>query len=364
MNKSSQSIINSIIIFSAGVVFSISFKKVYNYITNRQNNNQNCLSKPNIKNDNIIKESNKLLDINIEKDLLREQLKRNYEFFTEENMDKIKNAFVCVVGLGGVGSHAVMTLIRSGVQKLRIIDYDTVTLSSLNRHAFALRSDVGLTKSKVVKEYSKKIFPLTIIEDIDDAITDETLSKYLSDVDYVIDCIDDTNNKISLLNFCVNNNIPVISSMGAGSRINPFLIRISDFTEIKGEAVCKKLKVLYKKKYNCSFPKGIKCVYSIEKTTRGLTDFQSHQLENKDDYKINNNERIRTIPVFASIPAIFGQSLAAYLLSDLANESYLINNYDEKKELEDKKEEMVGEYHLSKIIRDFKEAEIKRKNLK
>ena len=89
-----------------------------------------------------------LIDTENEEILIREQLKRNYEFFDEEKMQKIKNCSVTVIGIGGVGSHAIMTLIRSGVRNIRVIDYDMITLSSLNRHAFAVRKDVGKMKVK------------------------------------------------------------------------------------------------------------------------------------------------------------------------------------------------------------------------
>lgn len=332
-----------------GVLVGLSIKKVLSFIFRSKLRPQIDENKgPNLKQEGI---------------LLREQLKRNYEFFSSESMEKIKNCFVCVVGIGGVGSHAVMTLIRSGVQKIRVIDYDTITLSSLNRHAFAMRKDVGLMKTKVVKEYASKVFPLTQIEDIDDAITDETKDKYLEGVDFVVDCIDDISNKCSLLKFCSDKGIRVISSMGAGARLNPFLIRISDLNNIKAEVLSKKLRQTYKKKFNEAPPNGIKCVFSIEKPARGLSDLEDHQKKNLQNYQINENERIRTIPVFASLPAIFGQSLAAVLLCDVAGEKEF-KLFDDKDEIEEKQTEMVGEISIFKMIQEFKDEESKRKQIK
>ena len=304
-------------------------------------------------------ETNKKIkvDLNIEneKELLAEQLKRNYEFFSNEQMEKIMNAKVCVIGLGGVGSHAVMTLIRSGIQNLKVIDYDIVTLSSLNRHAFALREDVGKLKSTVVKEYTKKIFPLTNIISIEDAITLETLEKYLSDEDYIIDCIDDLENKCYLIHYCIKNHKKIISSMGAGAKMNPFLTRYCDFTEIKGDKIAKRLRYLYKKKFNENINEGaVKSVFSLEVPTRGLTDMADHQKENIKDYLINTNERVRTLPVFASIPAIFGQSLAAITLCELAGEN-MFATYSEEKEKQEKEEDMIGEYSIKNLILELKQ---------
>ncbi len=355
MDKINSDMIKSLTFISVGAALAFSVQQLYYFVKHRK-----TLS--NITNKSQTDHKDKSKNINTELSLLREQLKRNYEFFGEESMEKIKKSFVCVVGLGGVGSHAVMTLIRSGVQKIRVIDYDIITLSSLNRHAFAMREDVGLFKTKVIKSYCNKIFPLTEIEDIDDAITDDTKDKYLQGVDYVIDCIDDLNNKCSLLRFCSEKGIPVISSMGAGARINPFLIRLSDLNTIKGEAISKKLRLLYKKRYNINIPNGIKCVFSIEQTTRGLTEMHEHQKENKDIYQINVNERIRTIPVFASIPAIFGQSLAAVCLCDLSGEKAFAN-YNEQEDIEEKKDTLLNGIEISKIIEEFREEESKRRKL-
>src|SRR5689334_13574582 len=107
-----------------------------------------------------------------------------------------------------------MTLVRSGVGKIRVVDYDIVTLSSLNRHAFALRSDVGKLKVRVVKEYVNKINPNIIVETIDDAFIWQYAERYILEgkPDYVVDCIDDLEAKCELLKFCFDNKLPVISS--------------------------------------------------------------------------------------------------------------------------------------------------------
>lgn len=97
-------------------------------------------------------------------EILNEQLSRLTTFFGEEAFGKIKNAFVIVVGVGGVGSHAAHLLARSGVSKIRLIDFDNVTLSSLNRHATATREDVGIPKVEALKMYLHKIVPTCAIE--------------------------------------------------------------------------------------------------------------------------------------------------------------------------------------------------------
>lgn len=101
-----------------------------------------------------------------ELELLTEQLSRIRTFFGDDGLAAIQDAFVVVVGLGGVGSHAAHMLARSGVGKLRLIDFDNVTLSSLNRHAVATRADVGTPKVAAMKRHLKQIVPDCEIEDI------------------------------------------------------------------------------------------------------------------------------------------------------------------------------------------------------
>jgi tRNA A37 threonylcarbamoyladenosine dehydratase len=249
-----------------------------------------------------------------------------------------------------------MTLIRSGVGRIRVIDYDIVTLSSLNRHAFAFRSDVGKLKVRVVKEYVNKINPNVIIETVDDAFIYEYAKKYIlqGNPDYVVDCIDDLEAKCELLKFCNDNNLNVVSSMGAGGKCDPTRIRIADFHSVKGDKLAKRLRVLYKKKFSQPIY-NFKTIYSIEESVRGLSELEEHQKENPDMYRINENERVRSLPVFASIPAIFGQAIASAVLCDIAK---MPIKYFEN---ESGKEEMIGNVTVKKLYEDFRDDEAKRR---
>jgi tRNA A37 threonylcarbamoyladenosine dehydratase len=248
-----------------------------------------------------------------------------------------------------------MTLIRSGLGRIRVIDYDIVTLSSLNRHAFAFRSDVGKLKVRVVKEYVNKINPNVIVETVDDAFIYEYSESYIKkgNPDYVVDCIDDLEAKCELLKFCHDNNLAVVSSMGAGGKCDPTRIRISDFHSVKGDKLAKRLRYLYKKKF-ISPIYSFKTIYSIEES-KGLSELEEHQKENPEVYRINENERVRSLPVFASIPAIFGQAIASVVLCDMAK--IPIKYFEE----ESGKEEMIGNVTVKKLYEDFKEDEAKRR---
>jgi len=124
-------------------------------------------------------------------DILTEQFTRNIQFFGEAGQRAIAGAFVVVVGVGGVGSHAAHLLLRSGVGKLRLIDFDQVTLSSLNRHAVATREDVGTSKVEALASHFREICPETEVEAVnamyEQGAEDELLG---GDPDWVVDCID------------------------------------------------------------------------------------------------------------------------------------------------------------------------------
>ena len=131
-----------------------------------------------------------------------------------------------VVGLGGVGSHCVNMLARSGVGKIRIIDFDQVTLSSLNRHAFATHADVGFSKAECIKNHLGKIVPWCEIDFREEMFEGEKAEELLGgNPDYVVDCIDNTTTKTELIAYCLKNNINIVSSMGTGGKV--------DFTRIR-----------------------------------------------------------------------------------------------------------------------------------
>lgn len=96
---------------------------------------------------------------------------RIIKYFGEEKYQKLENSYVMVLGVGGVGSHVVNMLVRSGVKRVRIVDFDRVTLSSLNRHSCAVRKDVGSSKVQCLKQYMNSIFPHVKIETVESYVT-------------------------------------------------------------------------------------------------------------------------------------------------------------------------------------------------
>ncbi|KAF2605279.1 hypothetical protein F2Q70_00027230 [Brassica cretica] len=140
-------------------------------------------------------------------------LVRNIQFFDLEAQRKVTGSYVVVIGLGGVGSHAASMLLRSGVGKLLLVDFDQVSLSSLNRHAVATRADVGIPKAVCLKKHFSAIFPECHVEAkvllYDSSSEEEILS---GNPDFVLDCIDNIDTKVGLLAACVKRGLKVLSA--------------------------------------------------------------------------------------------------------------------------------------------------------
>ena len=153
----------------------------------------------------------------------------------------IEGAFVVVVGCGGVGSHCAAALARSGVQRLRLIDFDQVTLSSLNRHAVATLADVGIPKVQCLRRRLLAIAPWVRfdlrLEKYWDEAADRLLEPWAEDgpgngrkPDFVIDAIDNIDTKVSLLKYCHDHELRVISAMGAGCKSDPTRMMVGDIS--------------------------------------------------------------------------------------------------------------------------------------
>lgn len=242
-------------------------------------------------------------------------LRDNYDYFNVDNQDKIREAFVVVVGVGGVGSHTINCLVRNGIKKLRIIDFDLISTSSLNRMCFSFEEDVGEAKVDVVKKYLLKLNPVIDVETFKIKLDDDNMDELLKDKpDYLIDCIDDQDTKTTQLQYCYNNKIKVISSGGAGMKADPTKIKVNDISCTSYDDLTKTIRhrLHANKIYN-----GIPFIYSDELTKRKLLELQDHQKENVDQFRPLDRMRVRIVPVLGTMPSLFGCSLAAYVQEDI-----------------------------------------------
>ncbi|BGP09340.1 hypothetical protein JCM10049v2_005206 [Rhodotorula toruloides] len=252
--------------------------------------------------------------------IIREALARNYVFLGEDKMDQVRKKFVVVVGLGGVGSAAAVMLVRSGIRKIRIIDFDQVSLSSLNRHSTATLAQVGTPKVTSCAEYFAQIAPWVEVDARVELFEKDRAAELLEgNPDYVIDCIDNIDSKVDLLAYCSKNDLRVFSSLGAAAKSDPSRIQIADISTTFEDPLAKSVRRRLRLEGVAS---GVPVVYSTEKPRPDLgllplpeEEFQKGKV---DELHAMSNFRVRILPVLGPLPAMFGNVAAAYVLQDLA----------------------------------------------
>ncbi len=176
-------------------------------------------------------------------------------------MAKLSNAHIAVFGIGGVGGHAAEALVRSGVGSIDLIDGDEVAMSNLNRQIIALQSTVGMKKTAVAAKRFLDINPELKIREFPFRLSEETLSHFdFTEYDYVIDAIDDVSAKLLLAVECTSLHTPIISSMGAGNKLDPTKFRVSDIYET---SVCPLARVM-RHELRRRGVEHLKVVYSTE----------------------------------------------------------------------------------------------------
>ncbi|KAF2270217.1 hypothetical protein CC78DRAFT_550493 [Lojkania enalia] len=258
-------------------------------------------------------------------DLVLEQLARNRVFLTDDGLDKLRTAFVIVVGCGGVGSHATASLARSGVSKLRLIDFDQVTLSSLNRHAVATLADVGTPKVHTIRRRLEQITPWTYFDCRNELFSEVSAPNQLAPLngqapDYVIDAIDNIDSKVALLKYCHDNNLRVISSMGAGCKSDPTRIFIGDISASTDDPLSKSTR---RRLRAMGVKDGIPVVFSTEKPGPGKAELLPLPEEEFTKGQVGElgvlpDFRVRILPVLGTMPAIFGLAVANHVILEIA----------------------------------------------
>ena len=180
----------------------------------------------------------------------------------KEAMQKLAASRVAVFGVGGVGGYTVEALVRSGIGAIDIIDSDTVSVSNLNRQIIALRSTVGQYKVDVFEERIGQINPDCTVRKYRTFFMPDTAGEFdFSQYDYVVDAIDTVTGKIELAVRCSECGTPIISSMGAGNKLNPAMLEVADIYET---SVCPLARVMRYELRKRGIP-ALKVVYSKEK---------------------------------------------------------------------------------------------------
>ena len=225
-----------------------------------------------------------------------------------EAMNKLKSSHVAVFGIGGVGGHAADALIRSGIGEITIVDSDEVAESNINRQLIATTKTVGRKKVEVMKEHLLEINPEVMVHVYDCFFLPETKDQFdFSAYDYVIDAVDTVTAKLALVEACKEAGVPIVSSMGAGNKLDPTAFEITD---IYKTSVCPLAKVM-RKELKARGIKKLKVVYSKEIPLEPIED---------EAFVSDEVRRRRATPgSIAFVPSVAGLILAGEVVKDLAS---------------------------------------------
>ena len=240
-----------------------------------------------------------------------DQFSRTALFFGEEGMQKLASARVAVFGIGGVGGHTAEALVRSGIGALDIIDNDTVSITNVNRQLFATLETVGRYKTEVACERLAQLNPDCRITPHTLFYLPETADEIdLSRYDYIVDAIDTISGKIMLAERAAACGVPLISSMGAGNKLDPTAFRVADIYQT---SVCPLAKVMRHELKKRGIRK-LKVVYSEELPISPDPETLSRLMaeENPD------GEVKKRIPASnAFVPSVVGLIIAGEVIKDL-----------------------------------------------
>ena len=236
--------------------------------------------------------------------MTKDQHSRTVLLLGEEKFKKLQKSHVLIIGLGGVGGYAAEQLARAGIGKLSLIDADAINESNINRQIIALHSTIGKNKTDVLKERLIDINPKIKILSSKLFITFENIRKLIQNIkpDYVIDAVDTLMPKVNLIRTCLEQDILLVSSMGAGGRLKAENVHIADISETYN---CGLARMLRKRLHKFNIRTGFKAVFSSEKVSRNVI------IEEKSKNKITN------VGTISYVPAIFGMFCTSVVIQDL-----------------------------------------------
>nr|WP_317378444.1 tRNA threonylcarbamoyladenosine dehydratase [uncultured Faecalimonas sp.] len=223
----------------------------------------------------------------------------------KERVESLREKTVLVFGVGGVGSHCIEALARSGVGHLILVDNDTVSLTNINRQSIAYHSTIGRYKTEVMKERISDICPQTEVTVYETFVLEENAAELLEgEIDYIVDAIDTVTAKLAIAKIADERKIPLISSMGTGNKLHPELFEIADITKT---SVCPLCKVMRKELKNRGVA-HLKVLYSKEKPVDVSENITEEEKGNK-----------RSLPGSISfVPPVAGLIIAGEVIRDLA----------------------------------------------
>ena len=235
---------------------------------------------------------------------MNEAFSRTEMLFGTEAMERLKSAHVAVFGLGGVGGYVVEALARSGIGALDLIDNDTFSVTNLNRQILALHSTVGLQKTDVAAKRVKDISPECRVHTFNTFFTEETSRQFDFDsYDYIVDAIDTMAGKLELVMAARRHNVPIICSMGTGSKMDPTALRVGDLYETSVDPLAR----IMRKELRKRGVDSLKVVCSSEMPIKPKTQ--------SDETKGAGNRPVPGSNAF--VPAAAGLILAGEVVKDI-----------------------------------------------
>lgn len=234
-----------------------------------------------------------------------EWLSRTNLLLGDERLSQLQNAHVLVVGLGGVGAYAAEQICRAGVGQMTIVDGDNIELSNINRQLPATQSNLKKDKAEVMGQRLLDINPNLKLRIINEYLKDERMIEVLQEeqYDYVVDAIDTLAPKIFLIYHSLQNNLKIVSAMGAGGKMDPTKIQIADISKSYN---CKLARMLRKRLHKLGVYKGVPVVFSPEDVSKDAVIL---------DESRNKKSNVGTI---SYMPPLFGCFCASVVIKDLS----------------------------------------------
>ncbi|MES2703950.1 MAG: tRNA threonylcarbamoyladenosine dehydratase [Bacteroidota bacterium] len=231
-------------------------------------------------------------------------LSRTELLIGKERLDKLINSHVLVVGMGGVGSFAAEFICRSGVGEMTIIDGDVVDPSNRNRQLPALATTHGQSKALLMADRLMQINPELKLHVIKEFVRPEMVEQMLEgNPDYVVDCIDSITPKLTFIKAAYNNGMRIVSSMGAGAKLDPTKLEVTDIS----------------KTYNCPFAQQIRKQLRNDGIKKGVKAVFSPELPMKESLMLTDGSNFKksAYGTISYLPATFGAVLSSVVIRDI-----------------------------------------------
>jgi tRNA threonylcarbamoyladenosine dehydratase len=230
-------------------------------------------------------------------------LNRTRLLIGDNNIEKLKNSHILVVGLGGVGAYAAEMLCRAGIGTMTIVDADKIELTNINRQLPGLISNIGKEKATVMAERLRDINPEIELTVINEYIHDDRIIEILkTEYDYVVDAIDTLSPKTFLIYHSVLNGLRIVSSMGSGGKMDPEQVKSCDISKSYN---CNLARMLRKRLSKLGIKSGVKVVFSPEEVPE-----EAIRIEEGTNKK-------STVGTISYMPPLFGCHIASVVIRDL-----------------------------------------------